>query len=109
MTRYNHWLSRYKNPDQDAQVVNWFWRYFKALDLAMQHKLLMFVTGSDRIPATGVSTMQFTITRAGGNCDRYPVSHTCFNELCLYEYDSKQKLVNMLTRAISDSEGFGLK
>lgn len=109
VTRYNHWSSRYKNPDQDAQVVNWFWRYFKALDLAMQHKLLMFVTGSDRIPATGVSTMQFTITRAGGNCDRYPVSHTCFNELCLYEYDSKQKLVNMLTRAISDSEGFGLK
>lgn len=110
VTRYKHWpVAKYKNPDTDAQVVDWFWRYFKALDGPMQRKLLMFVTGSDRIPATGISTMAFTITRAGGDCERYPESHTCFNELCLYEYGSKQKLVNMLTRAISDSEGFGLK
>lgn len=109
VTRYNHWSPKYSNPDKDAQVVKWFWRYFKALDPKMQRKLLMFVTGSDRIPATGISTMQFTITRSVGSMDRYPVSHTCFNELCLYEYDSKQKLVNMLTRAITDSEGFGLK
>lgn len=109
VTQYNNWTPRYSNPDQDAPVVKWFWKYFKTLDPVMQRKLLMFVTGSDRIPATGIVTMAFKITRYGGNSDRYPVSHTCFNELCLYEYDSKQKLVNMITRAIHESEGFGLK
>lgn len=109
VTRYNHWSPKYTTPDKDAPVVQWFWKYFKMMNFKDQRKLLMFVTGSDRIPATGIATMTFSITRAGGNSNRYPVSHTCFNELCLYEYDSKQKLVNMLTRAIFESEGFGLK
>ncbi|VVT56094.1 uncharacterized protein SAPINGB_P004805 [Magnusiomyces paraingens] len=109
VTQYKHWLPRYSNPDQDVQVIKWFWKYFKSLEPSMQRNLLMFVTGSDRIPATGIVTMSFTITRHGGDSNRYPISHTCFNELCLYEYSSKQKLVNMLSRAINESQGFGLK
>lgn len=109
VTRYNHWSPKYSNPDQECDVIQWFWKYFKSLSTTMKRKLLMFVTGSDRIPATGIATMSFTITRLGGNSNRYPVSHTCFNELCLYEYNTKQVFVNMLTRAISESEGFGLK
>lgn len=108
ITKYKYWAAFHNEPDK-ALVVKWFWRYFESLDSQNQRKLLMFVTGSDRIPATGISTMKFTITRAGGDSDRFPVSHTCFNELCLYEYRSKQKLIDRLSRAVNESKGFDLK
>ena len=108
VTRYNNWAIHYSDPTS-ALVVRWFWAFFSSLEPLEQRKLLMFVTGSDRIPATGISTMLFTITRLGSDCDRFPVSHTCFNELCLYEYKSKSKLISKLSRAINESEGFGLK
>lgn len=108
ITRYKHWTPPYTDPN-NALVIRWFWRYLGSLDPAGQRKLLMFATGSDRVPATGISTMSFIITRLGGDCNRFPVSHTCFNELCLYEYRSKRKLIEMLSRAVNESEGFGLK
>lgn len=112
VTRYKHWKPFYEDNHAAADrapVVEWFWRYFSSLDPASQRKLLMFVTGSDRVPATGMATMTFKITRLGDDSDRFPVAHTCFNELCLYEYKSKYKLVQLLSRAINESEGFGLR
>lgn len=108
VTRYKQWAPFYSNVNK-ALVIRWFWRYFESLDSKEQRKLLMFITGSDRIPATGTATMSFTITRLGGDSDRFPVSHTCFNELCLYEYKTKSKLIEKLSRAVNESEGFGLK
>jgi E3 ubiquitin-protein ligase HECTD2 len=108
VTRYKCW--GYYHVDVDnALVIRWFWQHFAALEPEKQRSLLMFVTGSDRIPATGISTMLFTITRLGGDSDRLPVSHTCFNELCLYEYKTKQKFIEKLTMAVEESQGFGLK
>ena len=112
VTQYKHWEPYYKTAAlaaEKAPVVNWFWQYFETIEPLNQRKLLMFVTGSDRIPATGISTLTFKLTRLGDDCDRFPVSHTCFNELCLYEYKSKYKLIQLLTRAINESEGFGLR
>jgi len=40
----------------------------KAMDAQKQRKLLMFVTGSDRIPATGATQMHLKIT-CGNNGD----------------------------------------
>ena len=37
------------------------------------------------------------------------MAHTCFNELMLYRYTSRDKLERLLTRAITESEGFGFK
>lgn len=44
----------------------------KAMDAEKQRKLLMFVTGSDRIPATGATQMHLKITCGNnGDSDRY--------------------------------------
>lgn len=40
---------------------------------------------------------------------RLPVSHTCFNQICLPPYKSKKELRQKLTIAISNAEGFGLE
>jgi E3 ubiquitin-protein ligase HECTD2 len=74
-----------------------------------QRKLLVFVTGSDRIPATGIANMTFRITKAGEDSGRFPTSHTCFNQLCLYAYSSKDKLEQKVLTAINESQGFGIK
>ncbi len=105
----------------------------KAMEPEMQRKLLMFVTGSDRIPATGATQMNLKITCGNnGDSDRYwllffyfvlyfkhslffniiirlPSAHTCFNQLILYKYHTKQKLERMLITAIKESQGFYVK
>jgi ubiquitin-protein ligase E3 A len=39
-------------------------------------KLLMFCTGSDRVPIRGLSNLVFVISRNGPDSDRLPTAHT---------------------------------
>lgn len=81
----------------------------KLFEPAMQRKLLMFVTGSDRIPATGATQMQLQIACGGDDCEKLPSAHTCFNQLVLYRYKTKEKLKRMLETAVLESQGFYVK
>lgn len=40
---------------------------------------------------------------------RLPISHTCFNQICLPPYRTRKELKQKLTIAISNAEGFGLE
>ncbi|KAG9302135.1 hypothetical protein G9A89_020569 [Geosiphon pyriformis] len=94
---------------EDEETIKHFWAIFKAMDPLMQRKLLTFVTGTDRIPATGLANLALKISCMGEDSERFPIAHTCFNQLCLYRYRSRKKLESKLLRAIQESEGFGLK
>ena len=96
-------------PFYHAHLILRFWSFFARMDPVMQRKLLTFVTGSDRIPATGVANLAFKVSIVGDSETRFPIAHTCFNQICLYRYRSRAKLEKMLTRALEESEGFGLK
>ncbi|KAL3232343.1 putative E3 ubiquitin-protein ligase HUL4 [Nakaseomyces bracarensis] len=94
----------------DMTVSQWFWELVEEWNYPLQRKLMRFVTGSDGVPATGMSTMPFKISLLGStDSDKLPIAHTCFNELCLWQYDTKEKLEKKLTWAITESEGFGFK
>ena len=96
----------------DANVeptVTWFWDMFAASDISFQRNILAFITGSDRIPAMGAMNLVIKITYLGSDHTRYPTARTCFNMLGLYGYLSREDLEAKLRRAVSDSEGFGLK
>jgi ubiquitin-protein ligase E3 A len=86
----------------------------------------MFVTGSDRSPVGGLSTLMIVISKNGPDSDRLPTAHTwyvstdygsyvsflriilgSFNHLLLPEYSSLEKLRERLAIAINHSEGFG--
>lgn len=108
ITKYLGWPDKNEHADT-CEVVNWFWDYLKEQSYNGQKRFLTFVSGSDRIPATGIQNLNFTIRRVGKDSDRLPVAHTCFNELELYEYSSKDKLYNKLDMAINGSSGFGIK
>ncbi|GFS44094.1 similar to LOW protein: E3 ubiquitin ligase-like protein [Actinidia rufa] len=79
-------------------------------------RLLQFVTGtSSKVPLEGFSALQgisgsqkFQIHKAYGSPDHLPSAHTCFNQLDLPEYPSKQHLEERLLLAIHEAnEGFG--
>lgn len=106
VTRYQNFTT--EDPESEL-VVRWFWKWAENLEEEKQKKLLRFITGSDRIPATGISNMNFKITFSGPDCDRFPVSHTCFNELCVYGYSSRQKFIDKIVMAMNESEGFGIR
>ncbi|RVW50069.1 E3 ubiquitin-protein ligase UPL1 [Vitis vinifera] len=120
-----------------SSVVQWFWEVVKAFNKEDMARLLQFVTGTSRlmfcllddfeslssinlssgpyVPLDGFKALQgisgpqkFQIHKAYGAPERLPSAHTCFNQLDLPEYSSKEQLQERLLLAIHEaSEGFG--
>ncbi|KAJ2023237.1 Ubiquitin-protein ligase E3A [Coemansia sp. S610] len=93
---------------RDAQVIKHFWKVVGEFSDELKRKLLFFATSSDRVPIGGLSKLHFVIAKNGGDSDRLPTSHTCFNVLLLPEYSTVDKLRERLLTAIHNSEGFGM-
>ena len=106
-----------QRPGEDIGVIQWFWEAFAQASPAMQRKLLSFITGTDRIPAVGATSLILRIVAGGDGWggggkeerERFPVARTCFNMLVLWRYESREQLEEKLWRAVEESEGFGLK
>lgn len=108
VTKYTGWSNR--DEAINDNVIIWFWEYLQSLTCKQQRKFLLFVTGSDRVPATGVQNLTFKISKTRNyDTNRLPVAHTCFNELEMYRYSSKEKLIMKLSQAVNESSGFGIK
>lgn len=109
VTSYSGWAT--KEEAVNSPTVKWFWEYVSLLTFTNQKKVLLFITGSDRVPATGIQNLTLKISRLdrGRDSDRLPVAHTCFNELSLYEYSSREKFVDKMTKAVNMLAGFGIK
>ncbi|KAL1306185.1 hypothetical protein AAFC00_004287 [Neodothiora populina] len=123
------------DPAETAPQIAWFWDFFAKVSAAQQRQILGFITGSDRIPAVGATSLILKISCGGDgivpaagdgipgaagqdaeavmarrkNAERFPIARTCFNMLVLWLYPSREVLEEKLWRAVSESEGFGLK
>ncbi|GLB03812.1 putative E3 ubiquitin-protein ligase [Aspergillus tubingensis] len=103
---YDNWSNA--RPETEP-VVRWFWDFFEQTQPQAQRKILSFVTGSDRIPAMGATSLSIRLVCLGDETSRFPTARTCFNQLGLYKYETREKLERMLWDAVLNSEGFGLK
>lgn len=98
-----------------SQVILWFWEIAISMDREQRALLLQFVTGTSKVPVGGFSELQaisgrqkFQIHKAFGGNDRLPTAHTCFNQLDLPQYNTKEQLRERLLMAIHEGkEGFG--
>lgn len=101
-------VTKYKDGyTNETPVIEWFWEIISGWGIELQGKLLQFVTGSDRVPAIGINTLSFRISKLNENDDiLLPVAHTCFNELSLPEYSNKKTLENKIVMAITECQGF---
>ncbi|GAA6058525.1 hypothetical protein JCM10212_006964 [Sporobolomyces blumeae] len=93
------------------QVIEHFWSIVSSWTPRQQRLLLLFITGSDRLPATGITALEIKISCLGRHdSDRLPTSATCFNELRLFRYEGgRDRLERLILQAIEESEGFGLR
>ncbi|KAJ1337896.1 E3 ubiquitin-protein ligase HECTD2 [Microdochium nivale] len=104
---YSHW-PKDSTPETEP-TVQWFWQTFEKAKPSDQRRLLAFVTGSDRIPATGAAALTIRVNCLGEDEGRFPSARTCFNMLSLYRCKTRTRLEETLWRAVYESEGFGLK
>lgn len=105
----------YTGYTSSSPQINWFWRCVGKMNQEDLARLVMFVTGTSKVPLEGFSDLQgmngmqkFHIHRVTGNSLRLPSAHTCFNQLDLPEYSSAEILSERLLRAVREcSVGFG--
>ncbi|KAL0793741.1 hypothetical protein Bca101_065118 [Brassica carinata] len=107
--------TEYSGYSPGSPVIQWFWEVVQGLSKEDKARLLQFVTGTSKVPLEGFSALQgisgaqkFQIHKAYGSANHLPSAHTCFNQLDLPEYPSKEHLQERLLLAIHEaSEGFG--
>jgi E3 ubiquitin-protein ligase HECTD2 len=104
---YSNWDM--KDAEKSEPTIQWFWLAFTDASPDRQRRLLLFITGSDRIPAAGAASLSINISCLGDDVGRFPTARTCFNTLSLWRYGSRERLEFMLWRAVYESEGFGFK
>ncbi|KAK8924004.1 E3 ubiquitin-protein ligase UPL1 [Platanthera zijinensis] len=110
--RVNTEYSGYSNA---SPIIQWFWEVLQGFSKEDKARFLQFVTGTSKVPLEGFSALQgisgpqrFQIHKAYGSANHLPSAHTCFNQVDLPEYPSKEQLQERLLLAIHEgSEGFG--
>jgi len=102
--------AQYKPPFNSLHpTIIKFWNVFHSLDEESKKKFLLFLTGSDRIPITGMKSLKIGFQPMKVSQEFLPVAHTCFNVLDLPEdYECEEKLKEKLLAAIQNTEGFAL-
>lgn len=91
---------------QESPVIQWLWEILRNFDQETLAKFLFFVTGSFKVPFGGFKNFRLKIEKLyDGNA--LPTAHTCFNQLDLPEYESKEKMREKLLVAILEgNKGF---
>ncbi|KAL4470186.1 hypothetical protein ABPG74_011797 [Tetrahymena malaccensis] len=106
--------TEYHNYSQTDKIIQWFWEIMSTYDRTQKAAFIQFVTGTSKVPLEGFSQLRgisgyqkFQIHKAY-NTEKLPTTHTCFNQLDLPEYPTKEILIEKLNYAIQEGkEGFG--
>lgn len=111
----------YKTPyNPKHKVIKWFWEILEKLTQKQLSNLLLFSTGSSRVPLGGFAELesnrgnlsQFTIEYVAYNPQKknYIKAHTCFNRIDLPCFTHKNELEEAI-RFVSEHEmwGFGIE
>ncbi|KAJ2515057.1 putative E3 ubiquitin-protein ligase [Coemansia sp. RSA 1939] len=93
------------------RLVCWFWEILTDFTAEDRRMFLSFVTGADRMPtiAAGSTRLRMKLALLGDDFNRLPIARTCFNQLGIWLYRSKEELKAKLVLAIRESSGFGLQ
>ncbi|PSN73624.1 hypothetical protein BS50DRAFT_482755 [Corynespora cassiicola Philippines] len=93
----------------EHRTIRAFWQVVEGWDQKDRRRLLEFVTASERVPVTGLESMNFVIGRAGGDTELLPTSSTCFGKLMLPEYEGGvERVAEKLGVAVRCGRGFGV-
>jgi hypothetical protein len=100
-------MTEYIHCREDDGMIADFWTIVEGYDTAKLKRLLVFITGSDRLPAG--STQALAIQRHGGSeTSALPASSTCFRKLFLADYRDRDVMARKLDVALAEGVGFHL-
>lgn len=92
---------RYRGIDEKNEVVCWFWEVLDSFSNEERIQFLRFVSGRTRLPANPSDISQrFQIMNSDRGASCLPTSQTCFFQLRLPNYPSKEILAEKLRYAI---------
>ena len=113
-------FTEYKEPyNNNHYIIKWFWEILNNLSQKELSNLLLFSTGSGRVPLGGFAELEsnrgniarFTIEMLPykNGCKNFIKAHTCFNRIDIPLYKNKQEMIEMI-KFISNQEilGFGI-
>jgi hypothetical protein len=89
-------------------TIVWFWRIVREMDDCYQRKLLLFFTGSSRVPLDGYDPVLTISDGVDMLSNSLPKAHTCFNQLVIPRYTNFDTMKEKFLFAITNTEGFGL-
>ncbi|XP_014609312.1 PREDICTED: apoptosis-resistant E3 ubiquitin protein ligase 1 isoform X5 [Polistes canadensis] len=104
-----HHIANGSSPEF-LRVLDWFWTAVSNFTREEMARLLQFTTGCSQLPPGGFQQLspRFQIT-AAPTFANLPTAHTCFNQLCLPDYECYDHFERALLLAISEgTEGFGM-
>jgi E3 ubiquitin ligase SMURF1/2/E3 ubiquitin-protein ligase NEDD4 len=111
--------TEYRGEFNDGHmVVKWFWQVLDELSQEDLRGLLMFVTGTDRVPVGGFQNLKttrgeparFTLEPFPYSRAALPRAHTCFNRMDLPLYKNKAEMKRSIVEVIKNHTfGFGLE
>jgi E3 ubiquitin-protein ligase HECTD2 len=101
-------ITKSEEVEANFPVVKWFWQLMALSGADDQRRVLRWITGSDRLPASGMRTLTLEIQCLGNSDERLPQARTCFNMLQLWNYKSRLSFIRKFWYAVVESEGFGL-
>ena len=93
---------------KEEKEIKWFWKWFENIKEEDRIKYLQFASGRTRLPLD-LSEIErekrHKIDVDRHKTDKIPTSSTCFFQLHLVNYTSYEKFVEMMEKAINESEG----
>jgi len=113
-------FTEYREPyNNNHYIIKWFWEILKDLSQKELSNLLLFSTGSGRVPLGGFAVLESN----RGNIARFTIemlpyekgkknfikAHTCFNRIDIPLYKNKEEMVEMV-KFVANQEilGFGI-
>jgi len=95
--------------EEEAEYLPVFWEVLEGFSPSEKLQFVVFVTASDRVPLRGWQDLGLIVQKNGVGDERLPAAYTCFCQLLLPRYASRERLRSGLLSAIANSEGFGLR
>ncbi|XP_057187900.1 probable E3 ubiquitin-protein ligase HERC4 [Triplophysa rosa] len=99
----------YEHCSPSDELIKNFWTVFVELSEENKKKFLIFMYGTGRVPAGGLSKLKLKIVQMNNpdSDDLLPAAQTCFGTLYLPKYSDIDTLRHKLIHAISFCEVFG--
>merc|ERR1719394_1376300 len=97
------------SPQEESEYLPIFWEILASFSETEKVQFVVFVTASDRVPLRGWQDLGLIVQKNGVGDERLPAAYTCFCQLLLPKYTTRERLRSGLISAIENSEGFGLR